>query len=117
MNIVISPWSVKPGLVIWHFGVVINANAKIGKNCQFHGDNCVGNKGVGSEKSPILGDNIDVGFGAVILGGITIADDCVIGANAVVTKSCLIPGSILVGVPAKAINKKRVISNRERTNI
>lgn len=55
---------------------------------------------------PVLGNNIYIGAGAKIIGNIYLADDCVIGANAVVTKSVLEPGSVLVGVPAKVIGKK-----------
>lgn len=92
------------GLVLWHYGsVIINGNARIGNDCQFHGNNCVGNKGVINEGAPIIGNNVDVGFGAVVIGPIRIADNVVIGANAVVTKDCLVEGAILVGAPAKIV--------------
>jgi serine O-acetyltransferase len=51
---------------------------------------------------------VDIGVGAMVIGNITIADDCVIGAGAVVTKSCLEPGTILVGVPAVPLKQKEV---------
>lgn len=87
---------------IWHSGVVINAD--IGDNCVFHGNNILGNKGKGKESlNPKLGNNVDVGAGAVIIGDVRIADDSVIGAGAVVTKSFEEPGSIIVGVPGKQI--------------
>lgn len=88
---------------IWHSGVVINAD--IGDNCIFHGNNILGNKGVGKENlSPKIGNNVDIGAGAVIIGDVRIADDSVIGAGAVVTKSFEEPGSVIVGVPGKKIN-------------
>ena len=88
---------------IWHSGVVINAD--IGDNCIFHGNNILGNKGIGKENlNPTLGNNVDIGAGAVIIGDVKIADDSVIGAGAVVTKSFEDPGSIIVGVPGKKIN-------------
>lgn len=87
-------------LDIWHSGVVINCN--LGDDCVFHGNNIVGNKGIGrSEEKPCLGNNVDVGAGAVVIGNIKIADKCVIGANAVVTKSFAEPGSVIVGIPGK----------------
>ena len=90
------------GIDIWHSGVVINGD--IGKNCVFHGNNVIGNKGIGNEDEyPVLGDRVDVGAGAVIIGKVFIADDCKIGAGAVVTKSFTEPGSVLAGVPAKKI--------------
>lgn len=52
------------GVRIWHSGITINGNAKIGEYCQLHGDNCIGNKGGTDTKAPSLGRNVDVGIGA-----------------------------------------------------
>ena len=53
---------------------------------------------------PTIGDRVDIGAGAVLLGGITIGDDAVIGANAVVTRSQ--PGGTLIaGVPARVVRQ------------
>lgn len=87
---------------IWHSGVVINGD--VGENCIFHGNNIIGNKGKGFENSkPNLGDNVDIGAGAIIIGDVNIANNSVIGAGAVVTKSFEENGSIIVGVPGKKI--------------
>lgn len=91
------------GLVLHHNGnIVINGGAKIGSNCQLHGDNCIGNSKVESGM-PVLGDNVDIGVGAKILGDVTIANGIVIGANAVVTKSFLEENITIAGVPARRI--------------
>jgi len=50
-----------------------------------------------------IGNNVYIGMGAIILPGITIADDCIIGAGSVVTKSFLKPGGVLAGNPARRI--------------
>lgn len=92
------------GLRIWHYGsIIVNGHAKIGKNCQLHGDNCIGNKGLASSKAPVIGDDVDIGVGAVIIGDIYIADGVRIGANAVVTKSCYEKGATLIGSPAHVL--------------
>ena len=97
------------GFEIYHYGnIVINGSAKIGKNVKFHGNNCVGNKGEHDLSCPTIGDNVDIGFGAVIIGGIFIANNVKIGAVAVVCKSCLIDGAILTGVPADIKEIKNV---------
>lgn len=50
----------------------------------------------------IIGDNIHIGFNAIIMPGVTIGNNCVIGCGAVVTND--IPeNSIAVGVPARVI--------------
>lgn len=93
--------NVGKGVNIWHGGVVINGT--LGENCILHGNNVIGNKGTGSKQTPVIGSGADIGAGAILIGGIRIADGCVIGAGAVVTKSCETPGEILAGVPAKSI--------------
>lgn len=49
-----------------------------------------------------VGDNVYIGTGAYIMPGVTIGNNCIIGANAVVTHD--IPeSSVAVGMPAKVI--------------
>ena len=55
---------------------------------------------------PVIGNRVDVGVGAAILGPIEVADDSAIGANAVVVKTNL-PGEVLVGIPARPLKKKQ----------
>lgn len=97
------PGTIDVGVYISHVGgILINGNAKVGKNCIFHGENCVGSIGHGSV-APTLGDNVELGVGAKVIGDIYLADGIVVGANAVVTKSCYEKNAILAGVPAKII--------------
>uniref|UniRef100_UPI00359C9CF4 hypothetical protein n=1 Tax=Bifidobacterium longum TaxID=216816 RepID=UPI00359C9CF4 len=93
------------GLLIHHNGsIVISNGARIGKNCQLHGDNCIGNKGQSHDGAcATIGDNVDIGVGAKVIGPVKIADDIKIGANAVVVDSFTTPGITLVGVPAKPV--------------
>lgn len=87
---------------LWHGGIVINGD--LGDNCTLHGNNIIGNKGKGRENEfPVIGNNVDIGAGANIIGKVSIADDVKIGAGAVVTKSFEQADSILVGIPAKHI--------------
>ena len=98
--------SIDCGLLIYHAGnIVINGYAKIGKNCKLHGSNCIGNDGK-SMDAPVLGDNVRIGVGAKIIGGITIADDVVVAAGAVVIESCETRGAVLAGVPARCVKIK-----------
>lgn len=93
-------------VVFYHRGnIVINPLARVGDGCRFHGNCCIGNSHPGS-KCPIIGKNVDIGYGAAILGDIRIADDIVIGANSVVTKSFDEPGIVIAGVPARKIRDR-----------
>ena len=67
------------------------------------GNCCIGSDGGYPDDSPVIGDNVDIGQGAQILGGIRIADNVKIGAGAVVVKDILTPGVTVVGVPGRAI--------------
>ncbi len=94
------------GLIIHHTGnIVVNGYAKIGKNCSLHGDNCIGNNGI-TEDTPRIGNGVDIGVGAKIIGGVQIADDITIGAGAVVNKSFLQSGVVIGGIPARVIRSK-----------
>lgn len=103
LGIVIYAGTCGKGLRIWHYGsTIISGDAKIGENCTFHGQACIGNNGCNTA-APVIGNNVDIGVGAKIIGDITIADGVRIGAGAVVTKSCQEEGSTLVGIPARRI--------------
>lgn len=80
-------------------GIVLNKNTRIGKNCTICQNVTLGSGG------PIIGDNVLIGAGAVILGNVVIGNNVDIGANAVVL--CDIPdNSVAVGAPAKVVKMK-----------
>ena len=89
-----------------HFGgIIISGDAVFGDDCVIRNGVTVGLKNTGFRGSPILGDRVDVGAGAKILGKIRIGDDVSIGANAVVLTD--VPSnSIAVGIPARIIPRK-----------
>ena len=106
LGIEIGPNCFEKGLSIWHAGsIIVNEDVKIGGNCTLHGGNCIGNNGK-TKAVPCIGNNVDIGYGAVVIGDIIIADNVVIGANTVVNKSVLIPGSVVVGIPGKIMNNR-----------
>lgn len=53
----------------------------------------------------VVGNDVWIGYEAVILAGVTIGDGAIIGARAVVTKD-VPPYTIVGGVPAKPIRKR-----------
>lgn len=86
--------------VIDHFGgIIISGYARFGDNCRIRNGVTVGLRRVGDNRAPHIGNDVDIGAGAKLLGPITIGDHVVIGANAVVL--CDVPSnSVAVGVPA-----------------
>ena len=62
----------------------------------------LGNQNIDLFGAIIVGNNVHIGTGATIMPGVVIGDNCIIGCDAVVTKS--IPNnSIAAGVPARVI--------------
>ena len=92
--------------MVWHPNVIVPANARVGKNCTFHGNNVIGNDG-GNGSAATIGDNADFGIGASVIGRIELADSVRIGAGAVVIRSCTEAGAVLAGVPARQLSKNR----------
>jgi len=84
-----------PGLSIPHYGtIVVNSNAKVGRNCRLH----VGtNIGMHKDAAPVIGDNVYIGPGTIIFGGIEIANNVSIGANTTVSKSITEENVVVVG--------------------
>lgn len=53
----------------------------------------------------VIEEDVNIGLGAIIMGGVTLAKETRVGAGAVVTKN-FPPGSVLIGVPAEIMSKK-----------
>lgn len=93
------------GLRINHYGlIVVNENARIGKYCDIHQGVNIGMSGESQDDVPTLGDNVWIGPGAKLFGKITIADECQIGANAVVNMNFTEKGITIAGVPARKVS-------------
>jgi serine O-acetyltransferase len=91
-------------LRIEHHGcIVIHGNSVIGDDCLIRHGVTIGNSGTADPfGAPTIGDRVDFGAGAKVLGRIRIGNDVVIGANAVVVKD--VPDFAVVGgVPARII--------------
>lgn len=93
-----------PGFYLGHFGgVVIHGDSIIGKNCNISQNVTIGVSNHGPGKgTPILGDNVFVGPGAVIIGSIRIGNNVTVGANTVVNfdvpdfSTVITSGSVIV---------------------
>jgi serine O-acetyltransferase len=90
-----------------HFGgIIISGDAVFGDDCVVRNGVTVGLRHTGMRGAPVLGNRVDVGAGAKLLGPIRIGDDVAIGANAVVLTD--VPSnSIAVGVPARILPRRK----------
>jgi serine O-acetyltransferase len=88
---------------IEHFGgIIVSGDTIFGDDVVIRNGVTVGLRRTGVRGAPIIGNRVDIGAGAKILGAITIGDDVAIGANAVVLED-IPPNSVAVGIPARII--------------
>jgi len=91
-----------------HFSdIIISGDAVIGDDVIIRNGVTIGLKNTNERGAPVIGNRVDIGAGAKILGNIKIGDDVVIGANAVVIQD--VPAnSLAVGVPARILPRKEM---------
>jgi len=98
--------SVGRRLQIDHFGgIIISGDTVLGDDVIVRNGVTIGLKRTGERGAPVIGNRVDIGAGAKVLGAIRIGDDVIIGANAVVITD-VPPNSLAVGVPARIIPRK-----------
>jgi serine acetyltransferase len=100
------PFSAKIGrrVVIEHQGgIVIHGCSVIGDDCIIRQGVTLGNRHMNAPfDAPVLGQRVNVGAGAKLLGGIQVGDGASIGANSVVLRD--VPsGGTAVGIPARLV--------------
>lgn len=99
------PYTVRVGrrVRMEHFGGMILVAQWIGDDVTIRQNTTFGIARLDAlQDRPVIGDRVEIGAGAVVLGAIRVGDDAVIGANAVVRRD-VAAGTIVGGVPAKVI--------------
>ena len=99
--------SIGKGFYIGHFGtIIVHPDTKMGQGCSIGQGVTIGTRGQGDGGVPQFGDNVYLGAGAKVLGGVQIGDNVAVGANAVVVGD--VEGdSVAVGIPARPRPKKK----------
>jgi putative colanic acid biosynthesis acetyltransferase WcaB len=99
------------GLSLYHGqALVVNKSTIIGSNCVLRNSTTIGHKKLGDgthSKSPVIGNNVDIGPNVCIIGDITIGDNVMIGAGTIIVKD--VPSDCtVVGNPARILEKKDI---------
>ena len=94
------------GFYIGHFGtIIVHPDTEMGDGCSIGQGVTIGTRGQGDQGVPRFGDNVYIGAGAKVLGGIEVGDNVAIGANAVVVGD-VAADCVAVGIPAKVKPRK-----------
>lgn len=103
----ISPYAdIGEGFRVYHsVGIVIGHEVVIGKNCEIFQNVTIGSnrKENNGRYMPIIGDNVQIGAGAVVVGAIIIGDNVKIGANTYVDKDVPDNSVVVGGVSARIL--------------
>lgn len=88
-----------------HFGGMILGARAIGDDVILRQNTTLGIRSTADlSAKPVIGNRVDVGAGAVIVGNIHVGDDSIVGANSVVYSN--VPaGSVVMGVPGRIIGQ------------
>lgn len=90
------------GLVVRHGrGIVVHRETEIGSNVLIRQGVTIG-VAKADGRAPKIGDRVEIGAGAILLGPIHVGDDSTIGAGSVVLKD-VNSGSVVVGNPAREL--------------
>jgi serine O-acetyltransferase len=97
------------GLMIPHEGTIVIGPVRVGRNCTISQGVTLG-QGMLSDRpahedTPVLGDRVWVGPGAVIAGPINVGSDAAVGANSVVLRD-VPPRGVVLGVPSRLVSHK-----------
>jgi len=99
-----------PGLTVPHFAnIVVNPSARVGANCRIHPGALIGES---KDKCPVIGDDVYIGNGAVLIGGVTVGNRVKIGPHALVRES-LGDDEIMVG----NMGKKLTMQSKENGRV
>lgn len=106
-NIDINPRStIGPGLKIVHFtGIVIRGNCNIGKNVVIRQNVTIGDRHDTDVGISYIGDNVEIGANACLIGNIKIGNNVTIGALAFVNKN--VPDNSIVYSSNEMIIRER----------
>ncbi len=91
--------------------IEVGALCQIGPGVQIYAadhprDPAVRRQGLENGKPVRIGDNVWIGGAAIILPGVTIGDDAIVGAGSVVTRD-VPPGATVAGNPARNLHPKQ----------
>ena len=95
--------------MIHPYNITVSPFAVLGKNVNMYKGSTIGNNTGNPKGAPIIGDCVQIGINATVIGGITIGNDVLIAPNTFVNQN--VPShSVVVGNPCRIIPKENATS-------
>lgn len=98
-------------------GIHVSVDATIGKGCTIFQHVVIGSNTLPDSKShgfPVIGDNVFIGAGAMVISNVHIGNNVRIGANCIFTKdvpdNCLVVGPAATVIPRSKPMKNKFVS-------
>ena len=102
-----SSTRIGPGLMIRHgVGIVINPGTVLGSDVMLRQNVTLGNLSARRPACPVIGDGVEFGAGAVVVGGVRVGDGARIGPNTVVRSD--VPAGWVVAPPEAVVRERFV---------
>lgn len=101
------PYNVKIGrrFRLGHHGCLMLGAREFGDDVTIQHSVTIGLRQRGSNAFPTIGNRVEIGAGACIVGGVTVGDGCYIGPNTVIVSN-LKPGATVLGIPPRTVDLK-----------
>ena len=82
-------WDIPVSTKFGHpYGITINEGTVIGENCSILSNVTIGQRNFENEKA-VIGDNVWIGAGAIILGPVKVCNNAIIPAGAIILEDVL----------------------------
>ncbi|WP_333838348.1 serine acetyltransferase [Novosphingobium sp.] len=94
----------KSAKIVHIHGLVVNKRTVIGEGVILRNGVTLGVKGNGMAGAPVIGDHVEFGSNAIVIGPVHIGSGAKIGAGAVVLRD-VPPNAIAVGNPARILTR------------
>ncbi len=91
--------------MIHPYNITVSPFAVLGKNVNMYKGSTIGNNTGNPVGAPVIGDCVQIGINATVIGGVTVGNDVLIASNTLVTKN--VPShSVVIGNPCRIIPKE-----------
>ena len=101
------PYKIRVGrrLRLGHHGCMIMGAKEIGDDVTVQNNVTIGLFRRNAQELQTIGNRVELGAGACIVGGVSVGDDCYVGPKTVLARS-IKPGTAVLGIPTRQVDRE-----------